>query len=109
MSSTTTKPTPRRFKINKNDLFLHIFLISVGLMIALPILLAIFTSFKLPEDVTNYPPTLFPEKWTFANYKQAWNATPLWRFFINSLIQTGGIVIAQVLFSILAAYAFAVL
>lgn len=88
---------------------MQIFLLGTGLLVAMPIFLAIFTSFKLPNDVTNYPPTLLPEVWTVENYVTAWTSKPFFRFFLNSIIQTGVIVLFQVLFSILAAYAFAVL
>lgn len=108
--STTTSPYPSRSrKINTSDLLLHLFLFATGLLIAMPIFLALFTSFKLPNDVTNYPPTLLPNVWTFENYVTAWTSKPFGRFFLNSIIQTGVIVLFQVLFSILAAYAFSVL
>jgi len=84
-------------------------LIGIGLVVAMPIFLAIFSSFKLPTDITNYPPTLLPEVWTTENYVTAWTSKPFYRFFLNSIIQTGVIVLFQVTFSILAAYAFAVL
>lgn len=90
-------------------LIMQIILISVGLLVAAPIFIAVFASFKLPTDVTNYPPTLLPEVWTLENYTTAFNSQPLVRYFINSVIQTGIIVAFQVLFSILAAYAFAIL
>jgi len=90
-------------------LFMQIFLITVGLIVSFPIILAILTSFKLPTDITNYPPTLLPEVWTFENYVTAWTSQPFPRYFLNSVIQTGVIVVAQLLFSILAAYAFAIL
>lgn len=108
MSTTPTKRPPR-LKINTGDLFVQIFLIGTGLLVAMPIFLAVFTSFKLPNDITNYPPTLLPDVWTFENYVTAWTSKPFFRFFLNSIIQTGVIVLFQVLFSILAAYAFAVL
>ncbi|MFQ5398567.1 MAG: carbohydrate ABC transporter permease [Anaerolineae bacterium] len=108
--SITPLPQPGlRRRIQWDELSLHIFLISLGLLVAAPIFLAIFTSFKLPNDVTNFPPTLLPQTWTFENYVTAWTSKPFYRFFLNSIIQTGVIVIAQVLFSILAAYAFSVL
>lgn len=46
---------------------------------------------------------------TLENYVTAWTSQPFLRFFMNSMIQTGVIVFFQVLFSILAAYAFAIL
>ncbi len=89
--------------------FLHVFLLLAGLLISSPIWIAIFASFKLPADITNYPPTLLPEVWTLENYVTAWSSQPLLQYFMNSVIQTGIIVLFQVIFSILAAYAFAVL
>lgn len=112
MSITSNKPdqetsTERSFV--STDIALHITLLVIGLFISAPIWIAVFSSFKLPEDMINYPPTLFPEVWTFENYVTAWTSQPLLRYFINSVIQTGIIVISQIVLSILAAYAFAIL
>jgi ABC-type glycerol-3-phosphate transport system permease component len=84
-------------------------LFAIGLLVAAPIVIAIFASFKLPADITNFPPTLLPEEWTIDNYVTAWTSSPFGRYFLNSLVQTGIIVLCNVLFSILAAYAFSVL
>ena len=96
-------------RFNRTDLAVHIFLLAVGLLVSAPIWIAVFSSFKLPEDMINYPPTLLPDVWSFENYETAWSAQPLLRYFFNSVIQTGIIVISQVVLSILAAYAFAIL
>jgi ABC-type glycerol-3-phosphate transport system permease component len=109
MSATAPQQRTKRFRFKSGDWIMQFMLIGIGLLVAMPIFLAIFASFKLPTDVTNYPPTLLPETWTFENYVTAWTSKPFYRFFLNSIIQTGVIVIFQVLFSILAAYAFAVL
>ena len=109
MSTGTSQRKTSRFKFKSNDWLMQILLLGIGLLVAMPIFLAIFSSFKLPTDISNYPPTLLPEVWTFENYITAWTSKPFYRFFLNSIIQTGIIVIFQVLFSILAAYAFAVL
>lgn len=109
MSATTPSERPITKRIRYDELLLHLFLIGTGLLIAMPIILAIFSSFKLPGDITNYPPTLLPEAWTIENYVTAWTSKPFARFFLNSIIQTGAIVVCQVLFSILAAYAFSFL
>ncbi len=107
--TTITPQQPVRRSIFSSDFWLHAFLIAIGLLIAMPIFIAIFASFKLPTDITNYPPTLLPEAWTVENYVTAWTSTPFGRFFINSIVQTGIIVGANILFSILAAYAFSFL
>ena len=89
-----------------SDLGLQIGLITVGLIIALPIIIAILTSFKTVQDINANPFNIFPREITFENYRTAWTATPFGRYLINSFIQSGIIVVAQVTFSILAAYAF---
>lgn len=109
MSATTTRKKKNWLQRNLGELSLQVILISVGLFVALPIIIAIFTSFKLPNDVTNYPPTLLPQVWTLENYVTAWTSKPFGRFFLNSIIQTGVIVFFQVIFSIMAAYAFSIL
>lgn len=99
---------PKR-KIAKTDLAMQIFLIVIGLIVATPIIIAIFTSFKSLQDISANPHTLLPREWTWDNYITAWNATPFGRYLLNSFIQSGVIVICQVIFSILAAFAFSFL
>ncbi len=98
-------PKPKR-KLSSRDLALQIFLITVGLIIATPIIIAIFTSFKSVQDIAANPNAIFPREWSLNNYVKAWNVTPFGRYLLNSAIQSGVIVISQVFFSILAAFAF---
>ncbi|UCG23976.1 MAG: carbohydrate ABC transporter permease [Chloroflexota bacterium] len=109
MSATRRQPSRLRRSISSGELPLHFLLFGVGLLVATPIIIAIFASFKLPTDITNFPPTLLPETWTVENYITAWTSTPFARFVLNSIVQTGVIVFCNVLFSILAAYAFSIL
>jgi ABC-type glycerol-3-phosphate transport system permease component len=112
-----------------SDLVVQVLLISLGLIISTPIFIALFTSFKPPQEVITYPPKVLPTNWTIDNYGSAWNSnrevnpkatgfsgflvnnfqTGLGRFLINSFIQTGLITIGQVIFSVLAAFAFAIM
>ena len=105
--ATSNQPTHERFTLA--DLIVHLILLVVGLLVAMPIMIAFFTSFKPPSQVVTFPPSLFPSEWTFVNYVVAWQQTPFGRYLYNSLIQSGIITAAQVLTSILAAYAFSVL
>lgn len=117
MSSITTEPTTavapavsetpsRRWQIRPSDLAMQVFLITIGLIIAMPIIIAILTSFKSTVDINANPYAIFPNEWTLDNYRRAWNSVPFARYLLNSAIQSGVIVICQVLFSVLAAYAF---
>ena len=93
------------------------------------VLIAIFTSFKVPNEVIDYHPKLIPRQWTFESYISAWISnrkidpdstgledfinntfrTGFGRFLIISLLQASLVTIGQVILSVLAAYAFAVL
>ncbi len=95
--------------IRWSDVVVNLLLLAIGLLIALPVFIAIFTSFKLPTQIVTFPPTVFPKAWTYENYITAWNVNPFGRFLLNSTIQSGIITLGQVLFSVMAAYAFAVL
>ena len=107
-----TKLAPTKKFINVitgQELLFQVVLLSIGAIVAFPIVVAIFTSFKLPQDVVRFPPQVLPNAWTTQNYLTAWTSTPFDRYLLNSFLQSGIITGAQVLFSVLAAYAFAVL
>ncbi len=107
--STINNPNNQKPRITRHELFMHIFLLSVGLLVSVPIIIAISTSFKPVNEVYVYPPQLFPRSFSIENYLLAWNSTPFGRYLLNSAIQSGVIVLFQVLFSILAAFAFSFL
>ncbi|MCB9139552.1 MAG: carbohydrate ABC transporter permease [Caldilineaceae bacterium] len=109
MTITTERSASTRRRFQYGDLIVHILLLSLGILIALPIFIGFFTSFKQPTQVMTFPPQLIPRDWTLANYRMALEVTPFGRYLLNSTIQSGIIMIGQVLFSVLAAYAFALL
>jgi sn-glycerol 3-phosphate transport system permease protein len=105
----TTQAKPKFSKLKSQELLFQVFLLSVGVLVAMPIIIAFFTSFKIPQQVITFPPRLIPGEWSLQNYRTAWTSTPFGRYLLNSFIQSGVITAGQVLFSIMAAYAFAVL
>ncbi len=95
-------------KRNYGDAPVHVALLVIGIIVSIPIVIAFFISFTpLPELVGRSDPAIIPDEWTVENYDTAWNASPFPRYMLNSFIQTGIITFAQVVFSILAGYAFA--
>jgi len=98
-------PKARR---NWGDAPIHVALLVIGLIVSIPIVIAFFISFTpLPELVQRANPEILPDNWTLDNYDTAWNASPFPRYMLNSFIQTGIITVAQVVFSVLAGFAFA--
>lgn len=102
-------PARRAFKVKWSDVGLHVFLIGIGLVIALPIIIAILTSFKTTLDINANPYSIFPREWSLDSYVTAWNSVPFGRYLVNSLVQSTIIVLCQMLFSVLAAFAFSFL
>lgn len=111
MSVITPSPIKKesREKFQWSNLAMHTLLFSVGFIIAMPIIIAIFTSFKTTLDINANPYSIFPQEWSFESYRTAWTSVPFGRYLINSIVQSSIIVIAQIVFSIFAAFAFSFL
>lgn len=98
------KPLLRRWQWDK--LVVHLVLLAGAFVMIIPFLWMVTLSLK-PVELTHQPPYLFPTRFEFANYSKAWDAAPFARYYLNSIVMTAGIVFGQVIFSSLAAYAFA--
>jgi multiple sugar transport system permease protein len=85
----------------------YAFLIVAALLMIAPFLWSISTSLKQPGDVFAYPPKLLPDPVTFQNYIDVFTKLTFDRYFLNSVIVTGSVVLLNVLFGTAAAYAFA--
>lgn len=84
-------------------------LFVVGLTFLLPFLWMVSTSFKPEADVFKYPIEWIPKQWQAAqNYKEVWMGKfPLYLYYWNSIKVTVLTTLCSVLFSCMAAYAFA--
>ena len=85
----------------------YAFLVAAALLMIAPFLWSISTSLKQPGDVFAYPPKLLPDPVTFQNYIDVFTKLTFGRYFLNSVIVTGSVVLLNVLFGTAAAYAFA--
>jgi ABC-type glycerol-3-phosphate transport system permease component len=85
----------------------YAFLVAAALLMIAPFLWSISTSLKQPGDVFAYPPTLLPDPVTFQNYIDVFTKLTFGRYFLNSVIVTGSVVLLNVMFGTAAAYAFA--
>ena len=77
-----------------------------SLILALPLIWMVLTSFKSSREVLIYPPTWLPEYFRLENYVTAWEAAPFGRFYFNSIYTGTASTLLQVVFSLLMAYAF---
>lgn len=63
---------------------LHTGIIITSVLMVMPVVWAIFTSFKLEADIISPTPQLLPDTWTLANYRLLPTKAPFLRFFLNS-------------------------
>ncbi|HDL86507.1 MAG TPA: carbohydrate ABC transporter permease [Candidatus Acetothermia bacterium] len=89
-------------------LFTTYFLLLVGaIVMLLPFLWMISTSFKPLSQTLTMPPKLIPSIFRWQNYVEAWNTAPFGKYFFNSFFIAIVETICEVIATIFAAYAFA--
>ena len=79
----------------------------VAVVEVFPYLWMASTSLKDLPSVMQFPPTLVPVPPHWENYAKAWQSGPFLRYALNNAVQTLGILVLQLFFGCLAAYAFA--
>ncbi len=103
---SSLRTLPRLVLPNWRAALIHAVLLAGALVMVTPFLWMVTLSLK-PVELTYQPPHLIPTRFEVSNYSRAWQAAPFARYYFNSVVMTGGIVVSQVLLSSLAAYAFA--
>lgn len=95
-------------KISRGHIFIYLVLILGSVVMIFPFLWMILTSFKTVPETTLVPPTFFPESFqNTAAYIQVTNSLPFLKLYYNTLMMIFIRVICAVVFSSMAAYAFA--
>ncbi|MBE2241024.1 MAG: carbohydrate ABC transporter permease [Caldilineaceae bacterium] len=88
-------------------LAVHLFLIVLSISCLLPLVWMISTSFKEQFQVFSYPPEWLPDPWTLKGYQRLFSMSPIGNWLFNSVLVAVTITACQLVFSSLAAYAFA--
>lgn len=79
----------------------------VLLIVAYPFVWSALSSFKLETDIIKYPPGTWPTAFTLRQYLRVWIKLPLFRMFINTVVFSGAVTLANCLLCSMAGYAFA--
>ncbi|MBT2282265.1 carbohydrate ABC transporter permease [Paenibacillus polymyxa] len=99
-------PSPSGRKIG-SILGTYLLLTLISLMMIVPFIWMISTSFKEPQSIFTYPPQWIPESFRFQNYIDVFRLIPFHRFYWNSIYISVLVVLGTVFFASLAGYAFA--
>ena len=75
----------RRKRLSLWHLLAHVVLMAGAVVMVLPMLWMLVTSFKPPTEIAVWPPMFLPRAPTFDNYTGAFEAAPFARFFVNSV------------------------
>jgi ABC-type glycerol-3-phosphate transport system permease component len=94
---------------NAGRVLLYLVLTAAAISMIFPLYTGLVTSLLGPDNLSTYPPKLFPVEFRLQNYIDATRQAPLLRFILNSFIQSSGVMVLQLVFASLAAYAFAFL
>jgi len=86
---------------------LYAFLVGASVLMVVPFYWTLSTAFKESANVFASPPQLIPDPATLDNFEDVFTLLPFPRYFVNSVVVTGLIVLCNVVFGTMAAYAFA--
>lgn len=97
-----------RPKIKKGNILVYLVLILGSVLMIFPFIWMISTSFKTVPETTLIPPTLLPASFSnTAAYEQVTKSLPFFNLYFNTIMMIVIRVICAVVFSSMAAYAFA--
>ena len=89
----------------RNLLVTYLCLITIALLLLFPLFWLVSTSLKSPtENVFSFPPQLFPQQPTLANFRTVWSTYPFGKYLLNSTVIAVVTVTLNLLFCSLAAY-----
>jgi len=77
----------------------------VVLVMVLPLVWAVLSSFKPDLETNTFPPSVLPRNPTLANYRQLFTVLPFARFFLNTMLVAVATSVITILLSATAAYA----
>ena len=86
--------------------FSHTVLIIWSILVILPLIWVLMSSFKTSSEIFASPFAL-PQRWSFDNYVNAWTTAGIGSFFFNSVIVVFGALILTMLFGSMSAYVLA--
>jgi multiple sugar transport system permease protein len=85
----------------------HLVLIPATIILIFPFAWLLITSLETPAEALHFPPILIPHHLDVGNYRQALQAAPFGRFFLNSSVTAVLTVVSNLVMCSLAGYAFA--
>jgi multiple sugar transport system permease protein len=96
----------RRKKIKLFDVVGYVVLALAALLVFIPLVWLLVSSFKSDADIIKWPPAFLPEKWVFSQYQYVSQVIPVLSMLKNTVIFAGCVTAVSLVVDSLAAYAF---
>ena len=85
----------------------HLVLAPVTVLFALPLVWLLVSSFMSNAQINRFPPTIIPDSLHLDGYRYVFENALFPRWFLNSTIAASAVVVGNLVFGVLAGYAFA--
>ncbi len=85
-------------------IIIYAILVFVMIVINLPFLWMVITSFKTEKEVFSWPVKFYPTLFSFENYEGAFSLIPMTQLMINTVFIAGSVTLLQLILNSLAAY-----
>jgi multiple sugar transport system permease protein len=103
-ASTIRRP---RVQISASKIAARVILYALTALFLLPIYSMVTSGLKTPQELGQFPPTLFPQQLAWDNFFEATTFIPFWHYFGNTVFVTVLSTIGSVGSSFIIAYGFA--
>ncbi|MFI2779397.1 carbohydrate ABC transporter permease [Streptomyces sp. ALB3] len=88
------------------NVFSHGVLVIWAVLVVMPLLWAVMSSFKTDDSILSKPLSL-PDRLHFENWSRAWNQAHMSDYFLNTILVVGGSLVGTLLLGSMAAYVLA--
>ncbi|MEV0390612.1 carbohydrate ABC transporter permease [Nonomuraea sp. NPDC050643] len=85
----------------------HLVLVPMSAVVVLPFVWLLLSSVMTQAELNRFPPAIWPERIDLGGYRTVIERSDFTRWFLNSVIVSGAIVVAQLVLCSMAGYAFA--
>ncbi|MEU1736419.1 carbohydrate ABC transporter permease [Streptosporangium sp. NPDC020145] len=85
----------------------HLVLVPMSAVTVLPFVWMVLSSFMTQGELNRFPPSVWPEALDLGGYRTVLGGSDFPRWFLNSVLVSGAIVVAQLALCSMAGYAFA--
>lgn len=97
----------RRRPVRPSTVLLHVVLVLVALIMISPLLFAVLASLTPLTQLLSRDGGVWPRELQWSNYADAWTRASFGRYFLNSVLVTGGVVVLDTLVSSMTGYVLA--